>query len=77
MALISLNTRITLALVAVVAPLFVWGGRQQADLDAARNDLKALEVRYTRERSEMRDDIREINRKLDTILERIPMRRSG
>lgn len=60
---IDLKTRVTLAMVVVFAPLFVWAGKQESRIQ-----------RLEEERVEMRQELRDMNRKLDDIRERIPAR---
>jgi hypothetical protein len=61
---VSMNTRVTLSILVVTIPLFVWAGR----LD---NRVDTLE----KERAELHLELRDIKSKLDDIRERIPLKR--
>lgn len=59
---VALNTRITLSIVVLAVPLFVWAGR----LDDRVEHLE-------RERVELKADLKRIEDKLDDVRTRIPL----
>lgn len=62
MPAVTLNTRITLSIVVVTVPLFVWAGRLDTRVDLLE-----------RERIELKGDLKDIKTKLDDIRDRIPL----
>lgn len=59
---VSLNTKLTLSVVIVSVPFFAWAGGVNSRVE-----------RLEQERVEMRQEMKEIQRKLDDIRERIPL----
>lgn len=63
---VSLRTRVTVAFIVVCAPFVVW---------AVRTDAKVDQLQY--ERAEMRADLKDIQRSLQDIRDRLPPRERG
>ena len=63
---ISPNTRITVAALVIIVPMFVWAGR-----------LDSRVQRLEEERIEIRNDLRTIMAKLDDLRSRTPLERPG
>jgi hypothetical protein len=61
---LSLNTRITVAALVVIVPMFGWAARLDGRVE-----------RLEQERAEMRQELHMIQAKLDDIRSRIPLQR--
>lgn len=77
-----------LSLVAMLAPMMLWGFQMHADVQALKTELPRIEQRQkdadakqdqasAELKREIKDELRDVNRKLDRLIETKGARRDG